>query len=600
VSKITDNLRNKAQMARDRLRNMRSGTAASGGNTPVRLNGPSTTTGVATQPRGASPLAQAGSGGAGGGGLRPPTTTASPTPPPKGGLPTFVNDTTTAKSKLGQVGKALGKGGILRGLGQLGTVAAVTSMGVEAAENARQEAGTADMADLFARGRAGKLENTGPGYSGGAPLDPTFEDLGDKDGLVAPGQAPEWARNFQADPFTSGSVPQADPNASDTPRARQLRQMGVPQEAIDSAPIEENDRRAVLAPDGRGVAGQTYNLGKFGSQDPNGDIFGTADENGRVNNFAGVGTPRTNEQRMAEGLRSAGRNERALEIAQGNNRLRSEQINGVGYSEEDRANQRANQRERNLRADLDTSTPSGQRALTAALEGVETQRLSEINGLRSNAAATEQQTIAGNAQRDVAGINAAGDLRTERLKQTQEGIRSQAKATADAAKVKRELGEKGWERYNNTVDRMFSEPDGNGGYQTNKIEQEKFRTFVESSDLILGSEEFTSKPPQAQANILQDLRRLQEMGVRLNEAKGQDLEGVDPVTMIREATWEDATGVFSDDGISYFDYLYSNLLATDNQLVETQSGKKILRSDLNPDSNAEVTRLMNPGTLRNQ
>jgi hypothetical protein len=590
VSKINDFFKNKADM----LRRNRPQPVGSGAN-PPKLSAPA-------QLRGAPPIAQpqpaaGGAGAGGGGGLRTGTAAGSPAPKPtpRGGLPTLVNDTTTIKSKLGQVGKSLGKGGVLRGLGSIGTVAALTSMGVDAAENARQEEGTADMADLFRRGRAGELENTGPGYSGGAPLDPTFEDLGDQDGFVAPGKAPEWARNFQA-----GAAPQADPNASDTPRAMQLRQMGVPQGAIDSAPIEENDRRAVLAPGGRGVAGQTYNLGKFGSQDPNGDIFGTADENGRVNSFAGVGTPRTDEQRMAEGLQSAGRNERALEIAQGNNRLREQQLNGAGYSEEDRADQRANQRERRLRADLDVSTPSGQRALTAALSGVETQRLSEINGLRSNAAATEQQTLAGNAQRDVAGINADSNLRTERLKQSQLGARSQAKATADAAILKRELGEKGWTRYNETVDRMFSEPDGNGGFQTNKVKQEQFRTFVESSDLILGSEEFTSKAPQAQANILQDLRRLQEMGIRLNEAKGQDLAGVDPITMIREATWEDATGIFSNDGISYFDYLFSNLPFTDNKLAESQSGREILRSKLNPDRDGNVTQLMTPGALRNQ
>jgi hypothetical protein len=587
VSKITDRFKEKAQMLRR--------------NRPQILGG----SGTSTQLRGATPIAlpqtsAGGAGSGGGGGLRTSTASAAPNPAPRGGMPTFVNDTTTAKSKLGQVGKTLGKGGVLRGLGQLGTVAALTSIGVDAAENARQEEGTADMADLFRRGRAGELENTGPGFTGGSPAPPSTEDLGDQDGFVAPATFSGDTDSFQADPFTSGSVPQADPNASDTPRARQLRQMGVPQGAIDSAPIEESDRRSVLAPGGRATPGQTLNLGGFGSQDPNGDIFGTADENGRVNSFAGVGTPRTDEQRMAEGLQSAGRNERALEIAQGNNRLREQQLNGAGYSEEDRANQRANQRERRLRADLDVSTPSGQRALTAALSGVETQRLSEINGLRSNAAATEQQTLAGNAQRDVAGINANSSLRTEQFKQSQLGERSRAKATADAAILKRELGEKGWARYNETVDRMFSEPDGDGGFQTNKVEQEKFRTFVESSDLILGSEEFTSKAPQAQANILQDLRRLQEMGIRLNEAKGQDLAGVDPITMIREATWEDATGVFSNDGISYFDYLYSNLPGTDNQLAETQSGRKILRSDLNPDRDGNVTQLMTPGALRNQ
>ena len=485
-------------------------------------------------------------------------------------------------SKLGRGLKTVGKG--LRAASVPGAILTAAAPAVSFAENRRYEQVGENMERMFEENRDGGGE--GFEFPGGEPVsrDPSSEDLGGPDGFVAPAEEPAWLRRYRDNPemsprsATQGSDESARSGGGDSPRARRLREMGVPQEAIDSAPIEKSHRRAVLAPDGRATPGQTLNLGKFGSEDPDGDIFGTADETGRVNSFRGVGSRRTPEQRMAEGRESAARVQRAIPIAQENNRLRRGQAgggSGGGISDVERTNRAFDRRRQELRNQFEgNSTGSGRAALASAMNQLEADRTNQLNNLRSNATDLRTQGMAGDASRDVATINAQGQTQQERMKQQGLNYRQATENQIKQAANQAEMSETGYKRYRDAIENMFFDEDTG---ETDPVEADRFANYLETSD-VFSPGEFMSMEPQEQQVLKREIQRMFEMNDRFNESTdGMPTESIDRIAAEREAALKN---VINGD-LSLRDYLSAfNFFGENDPTLVTDSGRERPVSDI--------------------
>lgn len=208
-------------------------------------------------------------------------------------------------------------------------------------------------------------------------------------------------------------------------------------------------------------------------------------------------------------------------------------------------------------------------------------RLIELEGARSNALDSDARNVSTLRGQDVSAATANHNNATQLLQTLaqQQGTASvaQLKALQDAQKMAAEGEEKGFERYNTAIGSMFVGTDG----KPDKAEQEKFTSFIQSSD-PKAAQKFAAMAPQDQSKLLQDFKTLYDMNKSRNNTatKGAFNSGAitgkaDLPVDVRESTFNDVM----NNHLPLSDYLYSNLPFTNPNVVVGESGQPVLMSD---------------------
>ena len=202
---------------------------------------------------------------------------------------------------------------------------------------------------------------------------------------------------------------------------------------------------------------------------------------------------------------------------------------------------------------------------------------------RENAALQARTSLIGTMERAQTGrLTAESTLRAKQMEAEEKRLeRADTKAREDA-KIGRETEEKGFERLNKSIDRMFTVTGPDGKETVGKAAQENFRAFLEANDPEMNGQKLMSMPAQQQQAWVQKFKKLHEMqGVRNDVARNGSWPGtargvtgkVDMPVEKRESKFSD----YWNKGLPFKDYLRS--FVGDNQVVVTESGQPVLYSD---------------------
>lgn len=214
-------------------------------------------------------------------------------------------------------------------------------------------------------------------------------------------------------------------------------------------------------------------------------------------------------------------------------------------------------------------------------------RLLELEQLRANALDSDARNISALRGQDISRGNAEMQTRANALDTLARVANTRAdqqtaqiKALQDAAKVGRDIEEKGFERYNKAISDMFIGADG----KPDAAEQERFTSFLQASD-PQAREKFTAMSPQDQSAMLQNFKVLYDMNKARNTTAarggGAVTNRADMPADVREATWND----YWNKNLPLSDYVYSNLPFTNPNVVVSESGQPTLLSDAAVDAN---------------
>jgi hypothetical protein len=373
---------------------------------------------------------------------------------------------------------------------------------------------------------------------------------------------------------SSAGVP-ATPVQPQSYQSRRLAEMGVPVDQQNLAPVTEDTRRSLLR-EGGGTPGQYVNLGSYGGD---ANIYGTASKpGGRIDTLTGVGASARpgggpQEDPIMGEIRSA---LRGLTNGAGNRGVGGGAPPDIGSASEINARY-----DRMLRSGVGRNTVRGLDWSQRHGLGLERARASELGELARNQAALRGQdmqasTAANNAnmQARMQALQTLGTLANQRSLQNAQAQAAQLKALQDAQKMGMEREEKGFERYNDAISRMFTGPDG----EPDAAEQERFTSFLQASD-PQASEKFAAMSPQDQMVLLQNFKTLYDMQKARNATAerggGAITNRADMPVDVREATWND----YWNNNLPLGDYVWSNLPFTNPNVVVTESGQPVLMSD---------------------
>lgn len=395
-----------------------------------------------------------------------------------------------------------------------------------------------------------------------------------------PGELPGMS-NVPADVRTSSAGTPAVPVQPQSYQSRRLAEMGAPVGQQNLAPVTDDTRRSLLR-EGGGTPGQYVNLGSYGGD---ANIYGTASKpGGRINSFVGVGTSSRpgggpQEDPIMGEIRSALRGLTDGAGGRGSGGGGGGATSGGGNASD------INARYDNLASQLrGMYGPKGQGNLARRLLELEQSRSGALD-----ADARNQSTLRGQDMHAATAANSAnlharmqalqtlGNMANQRGLQSAQAQAAQLKALQDAQKTGFEREEKGFERYNGAIRSMFIGPDG----KPDAAEQERFTSFLQASD-PQAREKFAAMSPQDQMVLLQNFKTLYDMNKARNATatggvmnSGAVTNRADMPVDVRESTWNDVW----NNHLPVSDYLYSNLLFTNPNVVVTQSGQPVLMSD---------------------
>jgi len=389
-----------------------------------------------------------------------------------------------------------------------------------------------------------------------------------------PGELPGMS-NVPADVRTSSAGMPATPVQPQSYQSRRLAEMGVPVDQQNLAPVTEDTRRSLLR-EGGGTPGQYVNLGSYGGD---ANIYGTASKpGGRIDTFTGVGASARpgggpQEDPIMGEIRSALRG-----LGNGPSSPGGSGDNSGPVDNSAAINARYDKLAKELSG---MYGPKGQGNLARRLLELEHSRSGALDADARNITSRSNASLQSSTLRDNAQLTARTSMidTLGRMEQNRSTISAQAqaaqlKALQDAQKLTREGEEKGFERYTGAIGQMFVGPDG----KPDAAEQERFTSFLQASD-PQAQQKFAAMSPQDQMVLLQNFKTLYDMQKARNATAerggGAITNRADMPVDVREATRND----YWNSNLPLGDYVWSNVLGTNPNVVVTESGQPTLVSD---------------------
>ena len=477
------------------------------------------------------------------------------------------------------------------------SVGAETPLGSVAADAARVlsnvgDAATFGLAGRFGRGLAG-IGNEGfiNGFMSPSDRDQYLQNRTQQTMATAGGASAAPAAAASPTSALRSDQGPAQPVTPGSYQSRRLSEMGVPLDVQNSKPVVDSvtgNTRDFLR---TGGTDQYQNLGTYGG---NGNIYGKADDPsrpGRINNFVGVGAGASPSNEVGNTVQSpatAAITSALRGLGSGSSAPGAPSTGGGGggvsvIGGEDRYDKLAKE----LRG---MYSAKGQGNLAKKLVELEQLRANEQGNIRSNETSRANAQLSSETSMRNADVGARTNMlealsrmEAARGSLTQQAQAAQLKYLQDAQKIAREGEEKGFDRYTGAIGQMFPITDKDGKQTVDKAAQERFRSFIEGSD-PKADEKFASMAPQQQQVLLQNFKTLYDMNEARNKTAqtgsipsntGGVTNRMDMPTDVREATWND----YWNNNLPLKDYVWSNLLFTNKNVVQTESGQPVLYSD---------------------
>lgn len=306
------------------------------------------------------------------------------------------------------------------------------------------------------------------------------------------------------------------------------------------------------------------------------NIYGTASQpGGRIDTFTGTGSP--NSAQSAAAYPSVARP--AVDVPQVQEPR--DTVSGNLYT----INQQYDNLARQARAAF--SSPRAQGNLSRRLLEIENARQGALNADSTQEATLRGQRLAAQTSNATNAANLTGDLLRADATNSAATIRAQSEMARALSTAQREMNaaqERGYTRYTDAISNMFVDPETGKG---NAQEQERFRSFIESSAPEgMDGASLAQMSPARQMETLRELRTMYELNRARNNTSSRSVlnssvtRRADPPVDVRESAFADVV----NNGLPLSDYLYSNLPFTNPNVVVTESGQPVLLSDYATDS----------------
>lgn len=371
---------------------------------------------------------------------------------------------------------------------------------------------------------------------------------------------------------------------------QRLREMGVSDAAMAAPALPEG--RDTLRTRG---TGEFQKLSTYGGD---ANLYGRASDPsrpGRMNDFAGVGATARPGAPVGNSVGSGdnyfvreGRRLLAEDAARQPRGLRVASADGELGSPE----QRWGAMERALRERFGRRDDS--HMLARGLQRLNEARAAEMGEADRNATQRRGQDIdAETRMYDTDARSRDSALRNKTLLESAE-LNANARLSAASTRAsvqQRQLenaaAEKGYNRYTQAVDGMFTTVGEDGKPVVDTAGRNRFLSFVQGSDprvTGLDPSKFNDMAPQEQMAMLQEFRTMYDINEARNatadRGHGTVSNRMTAPTALRDAAFSDV----ANNGLPLTDYIWSNLPGTNPNVVQDETGQTALLSDLAVDA----------------
>lgn len=396
-------------------------------------------------------------------------------------------------------------------------------------------------------------------------------------------EAQERASQLRQVQEAQASAP-ALPNFADVNpyAARELRGMGVPNEAMDADPVVDSARASTRELLRTGGTSEFQNLGTYGGQN---NIYGrSTDPNrpGRINEFVGVGD--------APAYDPQAETRRAMNSLLRDMFRRSErqpQRPAVG-SNAGAINKRFDEMVRRAKK---TYGPDSQGNLSRRLLEIETARANALDSNQKNLISAQNNSESNATTRENSRLNAQTNMLNTLGRMEQLGASSALRGTSgraaaggsasatmkemrDQQKFLMDSEEAGYKRYADAIRNMYTTVDEKGNQVVDKAAQESLMAYIEGSN-PRAAQELARMPIAEQMQAIQNYRVMKEMNDARNATAASGGGGVtnrmDLPVKLRSMTWDD---MWNGD-LPMWDYATG--FGDRSMVVETESGQVVPR-----------------------